>query len=103
MFIEEGFDCLQALEAKCGQDVRELVKEYGRKIVFFGNIDVRVFSMDTAAVRNEILPKLAAFDGGYNYIFSSDHSMPQTASIENYIYALDIVRNYLKERYCPDA
>jgi len=98
MLIDVGFDAIQPLEAKCDQDVRELVKEYGRKIVFFGNIDVRTLSSTKEAIREEIESKLAAFDGSWNYIFHSDHSVPQTVSLENYQYALDVVKGYLKQR-----
>ena len=95
MLIEVGFDALQPLEAKCDQDVRELAKEYGRQIVFFGNIDVRELSKDKEAVRREVESKLEAFDGNWNYIFHSDHSIPQDISFENYCYALDLARKYL--------
>lgn len=95
MIIEAGFDILQPLEAKCGLDVNGLVKKFGRQITFFGNMDVRVLSEDKAAIRKEIITKLAAFDGKYNYIFHSDHSIPPTVSMENYRFALELARNYL--------
>lgn len=97
MLIEVGFDALQPLEAKCDQDVRELAAEYGRQLVFIGNIDVRALSEDKAAIREEMEPKLKAFDGNWNYIFHSDHSIPQTVSFENYAYALDLARGYLNK------
>lgn len=96
MLIESGFDALQPLEAKCDQDMRELLPEFGRQIVFFGNMDIRELSKDRDAIEGEILPKLGAFDGSWNYIFHSDHSIPQTVSFDNYRYSLELVRNYLK-------
>jgi len=98
MLIEVGFDALQPLEAKCDQDVRELVKIYDSQIVFVGNIDVRALSADKEAIKNEIESKLAAFDGRWNYIFHSDHSIPQTVSYENYKFALETARNFLAKR-----
>ncbi len=98
MLIEVGFDALQPLEAKCDQDVRELVKIYDNQIVFFGNIDVRALSADKETIKNEIESKLAAFDGRWNYIFHSDHSIPQTVSYENYTYALELARGFLERR-----
>ena len=97
MLIEVGFDALQPLEAKCDQDVRELQKEFGRQLVFFGNIDVRELSKDKEAIRQEIESKLKAFDGSWNYIFHSDHSVPQTVSLENYTYALNLAKEWLME------
>lgn len=97
MLIEVGFDALQPLEAKCDQDVRELVKTYDSQIVFVGNIDVRALSADKEAIKNEIESKLAAFDGRWNYIFHSDHSIPQTVSYENYKFALETARSFLSK------
>jgi uroporphyrinogen decarboxylase len=96
MLIEVGFDAIQPLEAKCDQDVRELVKQYGRQIVFIGNIDVRALSADKEAISEEMESKLAAFEGSWNYVFHSDHSIPQTVTLENYRYALDLARGYLR-------
>jgi uroporphyrinogen decarboxylase len=98
MLIEVGFDALQPLEAKCEQDVRELAETYGPSLVFFGNMDVRELSKDKAAIKQEVEAKLAAFDGQWNYIFHSDHSIPPTVSFENYCYALETARNYLARR-----
>jgi uroporphyrinogen decarboxylase len=95
MLIEVGFDALQPLEAKCDQDVRELEQQYGRKIVFFGNMDIRELEKDKESIRREVESKLAAFDGNWNYIFHSDHSVPQTVSYENYMYALELAKAYL--------
>lgn len=95
MIIEAGFDVLQPLEVKCGQNVIDIAAKFGKEITYFGNIDVRALSEDRKAIRDEILPKLKAFDGKYNYIFHSDHSIPPTVSFENYCYALELARNYL--------
>ena len=95
MLIEVGFDAIQPLEVKCDQDVRDLVKEHNRRIVFFGNMDVRALSDGRDAIEREINSKLPAFDGQWNYMFHSDHSIPQTVSLENYEYALKLAREYL--------
>lgn len=97
MLLEVGFDALQPIEAKCDQDVRELVQQHDSKIVFFGNIDVRVLATgDKEKIREEVESKLAAFDGRWNYIFHSDHSVPPNINLESYLYALELARGYLK-------
>ncbi len=96
MLLEVGFDALQPLEAKCDQDVRELVREYGSSIVFFGNIDVRILATgDKERIREEVESKLAAFDGRWNYIFHSDHSVPPNITLESYLYAQKLAKDYL--------
>lgn len=94
-FIEAGFDVIQPLEAKCDQDVRELRALHGRKIVLFGNMDVRKLSGTRRDVEEEVLGKLEAVAHDSGYIFHSDHSIPPTVSLENYRYALDLVRSFV--------
>ncbi|HUT75493.1 MAG TPA: uroporphyrinogen decarboxylase family protein [Armatimonadota bacterium] len=90
-FIEAGFAAIQPLEAKAGQDVRELKRIYGKAITFFGNIDVRKMSGTREELREELLSKLAvaAKDGGY--IYHSDHSVPPTVSWDNYCYLMELL------------
>jgi len=95
-FIEAGFAAIQPLEAKCGQDVRELGKLYGGKIAFYGNIDVRKLSGTRDDVREEVVSKVEAAKRFGGYIFHSDHSVPPTVSWDNYCYAVDLVREHGK-------
>jgi uroporphyrinogen decarboxylase len=89
-FIEAGFAAIQPLEAKAGQDIRELRRIYGRSITFFGNIDVRKMSGTREELREELLSKLeVAKDGGY--IYHSDHSVPPTVSWGNYCYLMELL------------
>lgn len=92
-FIEAGFAAIQPLEAKAGQDIRELAKTFGGKITFVGNIDVRKMSGTKAELREELLSKLQiAKEGGY--IYHSDHSVPPTVSWENYCYLFELLDEY---------
>jgi uroporphyrinogen decarboxylase len=93
-FIEVGFAAIQPLEAKCGQDVRELKQQYGGRITFFGNIDVRALSGSRQDVYNEVMGKLPKAMEGGGYIFHSDHSVPPTVSFENYSYAVELIREH---------
>ena len=93
-FIEAGFAAIQPLEAKCGQDVRELGKLYGGKIAFFGNIDIRKLSGTRDDIREEVVSKVEAAKRFGGYIFHSDHSVPPTVSWDNYCYAMELVRKH---------
>lgn len=90
--IECGLDVIQPLEAKSGLDVRDLKQRYGDRLIFFGNIDVRTLAGPKEAIAAEIQAKLSAFPWG-GYIYHSDHSIPPEVSLDNYRYALQIVRN----------
>jgi len=92
-FIEAGFAAIQPLEAKAGQDVRELKQRHGKAITFFGNIDVRKMSGTREELREELLSKLeVARDGGY--LFHSDHSVPPTVPWDHYCYLMELLDEY---------
>ncbi len=95
-FIKAGFAAIQPLEAKCGQDVRELGELYAGKITFFGNMDVRKLSGSRQDVHDEVVPKLEAAKKFGGYIWHSDHSVPPTVSWENYCYAIELVQKHGK-------
>lgn len=93
--IEAGYACLEPLEVKAGMDVVDLKKRYGRDLAFMGGIDVRAMSdPDPRAIEREIASKVPTAMQGGGYIYHSDHSVPDTVSLERYIHTLDLVRGY---------
>ena len=93
-FIQAGFAAIQPLEAKAGQDVRELKKIFGNQIVFFGNIDIRVMSTTKEAIEEEMRSKIGVAKQGGGYIYHSDHSVPPTVSWENYQFVMECVDRF---------
>lgn len=93
-FLEAGFAGLHPLEAKAGLDVRALKAQYGGRLVFLGNIDVRKLSGTRAEIEQEIVGKVPAAKVGGGYIYHSDHSVPNSVSFEDYAFAIDLVRRY---------
>jgi uroporphyrinogen decarboxylase len=97
LIIETGYDCLQPLEVKAGNDLIELKKTYGEQLAFMGGIDVRAMAdPDPAVIEKEISEKIpfAMRNGGY--IYHSDHSIPDNVSFERYKYIMDLVAKYGK-------
>jgi uroporphyrinogen decarboxylase len=93
-FLDAGFIALHPLEAKAGLDVRDLKRQYGPRLVLFGNVDVRKLSGTKEDIEEEIRVKLTAGKEGGGYIYHSDHSVPSSVSFANYCFALDMVRHY---------
>jgi len=93
LFIEEGLDVLQAIEAKANQDVSLLSKEYGKDICFMGNIDVRKLAGSKDDIKREIYNKIIPASKNGGYIYHSDHSIPPEVSLENYMYAIDLIKS----------
>ncbi|MCC6446042.1 MAG: hypothetical protein IT210_21635 [Armatimonadetes bacterium] len=98
LFIDAGFDCLQPMEAKAGNDVLEFAQIYGKKLTYMGNINVvSLCSNDPARVRDEIVPKLNRLKQmGIPYLFHSDHSIPPSMNLKTYQYALELLEKHGK-------
>jgi uroporphyrinogen decarboxylase len=94
LVIEAGIDCLQPMEAKAGCDVVALARQYGDKIAFMGNLDVRIFEAgDPYAIEAEVAGKMDALKAlGAAYFFHTDHSVSPNVSLDAYRHAIDVYR-----------
>ena len=80
--VEMGLDGLNPLEVKAGMEPLTLKERYGDKLTLHGGINAVLWD-DADAIIAEIdrlVPKLKEQGG---YIFSSDHSIPNTVSLQN--------------------
>lgn len=91
LLIEIGYDAIQPLEARAGNDVREYKKLYGNRISLFGNINVDVMSTTIEAIEEEVRGKLSVAKQGSGYLYHSDHSIPPTVSYANYQRVMELV------------
>jgi uroporphyrinogen decarboxylase len=92
LLLEAGVDCLQPLEARAGNDLVDLVRQYGGRISFMGNISADTLSTSRDQIQEEMERKLPPAIATHRYIFHSDHSIPPSVSLENYAYAVDLAR-----------
>jgi uroporphyrinogen-III decarboxylase len=89
-----GLDGYNPLECKSGLDVVKLKKDYGGKLCFVGNFDVRELeSGDQNRIKREALYKLQSAAGG-GWICQSDHSVSSGVSPDSYAYMVELIRDY---------
>jgi uroporphyrinogen decarboxylase len=91
LLFDAGVDCLQGLESKAGMDQPALFRKLGDRVVWFGNIDIRVLeSNDRGRIDQEIEAKLwpVTRQGG-RCILHSDHSISPLVEYETYRYFLE--------------
>lgn len=81
--VEIGIDALNPLEVKAGMDAIALKRDYGDKLVLHGGINAVLW--DNA---DEIIPEMERLipilKQGGGYIFASDHSVPNSVSLESF-------------------
>ena len=81
--LDAGVDALNPLEVKAGVDPLELKQKYGDRLVLHGGINAVLWPEKEKIIEEirQMVPKLKE-NGGY--IFSSDHSIPNNVSLENF-------------------
>jgi uroporphyrinogen decarboxylase len=89
--IEMGLDALNPLEVKAGMDPIWLKQEYGKDLVLHGGINAVLYDQPAAieAEMRRVVPILKK-DGGY--VFSSDHSVPSSVSLEDFRRIVNLAR-----------
>ncbi|MDR1438523.1 MAG: hypothetical protein LBJ10_00465 [Clostridiales bacterium] len=88
-----GLDALNPIEIKAGMDILKLKREYGDRLVLHGGANAQL--MDDA---DKILPYiegvLPEVKQGGGYIFASDHSIPNTVSLETFKKVVGAVKEH---------
>jgi len=89
--VATGVDALNPLEAKAGMDALKIKQEYGDRLLLHGGINAVLWD-DKERIIAEIerlVPRLKE-NGGY--IFASDHSIPNSVSLENFSAIIETVK-----------
>ena len=81
--VEIGLDALNPLEVKAGMDTLHLKKTFGDKLVLHGGINAVLWDKPDK-IREEISEKLPILKQDGGYVFSSDHSVPSSVSLEDF-------------------
>ena len=89
--VATGVDALNPLEVKAGMDAIKIKKEYGDKLVLRGGINAVLWN-DTDAILAEIDQKVPILKENGGFVFSSDHSIPNSVSLKNMKAIMDEVK-----------
>ena len=81
--VDMGLDALNPLEVKAGMDALALKKQYGDKLVFHGGVNAVLWD-DADAIIAKIDRVVPVMKENGGYIFASDHSIPNSVSLENF-------------------
>ena len=86
-----GLDGLNPLEVKAGMDPVALKKEFGKTLLLHGGNNLVLWD-DAEAATAEIRRLLPILKESGGYIFSSDHSVPDSVSLENFRIITDLAK-----------
>jgi uroporphyrinogen decarboxylase len=91
-FVEMGLDALNPLEVKAGVDPLAVKAEYGDQLVIHGGINALLWDKPDE-IRTEIKRAVPALKQNGGYIFSSDHSIPSSVSLEDMRGVVDLIKD----------
>ena len=89
--VELGLDALNPLEVKAGMDPIRLKQEYGDSLVLHGGINALLYN-DMEALEAELRRVVPVMKQGGGYIFSSDHSVPSSVSLEDFRWLVEMAK-----------
>ncbi|MFA5858560.1 MAG: uroporphyrinogen decarboxylase family protein [Elusimicrobiota bacterium] len=89
--IDIGLDALNPLEVKSGIDPVDIKQRYGDKLVLHGGISALLWNNrdEMAAEMKRIIPLLKK---GSGYIWSTDHSVPDNVSLEDFRFMVNLAK-----------
>jgi len=90
-FIDMGLDGLNPLEVKAGMDAVEIKREYGDKLLLHGGVNAVLWDKpdEIEAEMRAVIPAVKEHGG---YIFSSDHSVPSSVSLDDFRRITDLAK-----------
>jgi uroporphyrinogen decarboxylase len=96
LVLRAGIDCIQPLEARAGNQAADVLGKYPGRLSCMGNFDMDVFNGPPEGVRDriraEVTGKIRSAKPSRRYLFHSDHSVPDSVSLRDYGYAIQVAR-----------
>lgn len=81
--LDIGIDMLNPVEVKAGMDPMALKQQYGDKLAFHGGLNAALF-WEPEKLWDHMRQVVPAMKKGGGYVISSDHSVPDSVSLEQF-------------------
>jgi uroporphyrinogen decarboxylase len=93
--IEAGFDAINPMEVKAGNDILKYAELYGDRLCFVGGLDARVLeSGDRDLIRNSVTGLVNGMrERGARFVYGSDHSLSTNIDYDDFMYSLEVYRD----------
>ena len=86
-----GLDALNPLEVKAGMNPIHIKQVYGKDLVLHGGINAVLWT-DLDAIEAEMRRVVPVVKQGGGYIFASDHSVPDSVSLEGFRHIVELAK-----------
>jgi uroporphyrinogen decarboxylase len=96
LIVKAGFDGVNPMEVKAGNNIFKMAEKYGDKVSFWGGLDARILeSGDRAVIRRGVTDFINGLKKrGARLVFASDHSLSTNINYDDYRYALEVYHEH---------
>ncbi len=97
LVVAAGFDALNPMEAKAGNDALKFAEEYGDRLTLIGGLDARVLETgDRGLIKRKVVELVEGMKTrGASYVYASDHSISTNVDYEDFKYAIGVYRDHM--------
>ena len=97
LVVEAGFDALNPMEVKAGNDPLRIAARYKDQLAFIGGLDARVLeSHDRGLIEREVTRLVEGMKSlGARFVFASDHSISTNVDYADYRHAVEVYRRHM--------
>lgn len=94
LIVQAGFDGLNPMEVKAGNDIFKFAEQYGDKLMFVGGLDARILeSRDRTTIRKGVRDFIRGMKArNARFVYASDHSISTNVDYQDYLYSLEVYR-----------
>lgn len=94
LIIQAGFDGLNPMEVKAGNNIFKYAEQYGDQLAFVGGLDARILeSHDRDAIRKGVEAFIKGMKHrGARFVYGSDHSLSTNIDYQDFLYSLEVYR-----------
>ncbi len=95
--IAAGFDAINPMEAKAGNDLLKFAEVYGDRLAFVGGLDARILeSGDRETIRKGVTTMIQGMKArGGRLVYGSDHSLSTNINYQDFLYSLEVYREQM--------
>lgn len=95
LVVEAGFDGLNPMEVKAGNDILAYAERFGDDLCFVGGLDARVLETgDRTLIEREVVGLVRGMrERGARFVYGSDHSLSTNIDYEDFLFSLEVYRS----------
>jgi uroporphyrinogen decarboxylase len=96
LIVQTGFDALNPMEVKAGNDIFKFAEQYGDRLVFIGGLDARILeSGDRETIRKGVTDFITGMkQRGARFVYGSDHSLSTNIDYDDFLYSLEVYHGH---------